>query len=68
MNEEWIDNEYAYTGKRNDGARVGGFWLNGKLEWWAYPSNYSMKLNNALGPFSTMNAAKDALDGCVRIK
>jgi hypothetical protein len=65
MNEEWVDG--ACSSKRSDGARVGGFWINGKLEWWSYPSDYSIRANNALGPFTTINAAKDALDGCTRI-
>ena len=65
MTMEWVDTEY--TSKRSDGAKVGGFWISGKLEWWAYPSDYSLRANNALGPFKTMNEAKDILDGCVRI-
>lgn len=31
----WTDN--AFSSRREDGALVGGFVINGRTEWWAHP-------------------------------
>lgn len=58
----WTDN--AFSSRRSDGALVGGFIINGAVEWWAHPKGIRSRegLRCALGPFPTRELAKASLD------
>lgn len=62
MNLTWTDN--AFSSRRSDGAIIGGFVIDGRVEWWAHPQGLRTKDGraNGLGPFPTRELAKQALD------
>lgn len=61
--DEWIDQPGGYTSLRPDGAKIGGFFEGGKLEWWGYPPGYTYRGPiEPLGPFGSMDDAKIALE------
>lgn len=62
MTLTWTDN--AFSSRRSDGALVGGFVIDGRVEWWAHPQGIRTKDGraNGLGPFPTRELAKQALD------
>ena len=62
MNLTWIDSQFS--SRRSDGAIIGGFVIDGRVEWWAHPQGLSTKDGraNGIGPFPTRELAKRALD------
>jgi hypothetical protein len=58
----WTDN--AFSSRREDGALVGGFVINGRTEWWAHPHGIHTRegRQTGLGPFPNRELAKTALD------
>lgn len=57
---KWTD--YPSGSVREDGAKVGEFCLNGGFEWWAYPPGWVHRGTvDALGPFQSLQEAKDAM-------
>jgi hypothetical protein len=51
------------SSRREDGAKVGEFFLNGKPQWFAYPASWRPRCEfAALGPFDTRDEAKYAID------
>lgn len=58
----WIDN--AFSSRREDGALVGGFIIEGRVEWWAHPKGIRTRegLRDARGPFPTRELAKASID------
>lgn len=59
MSGAWIDKQ-SLTSVREDGAKVGCFWPDGREEWWGYPLNAS-----ATGPYATCEEAKAAVDSAL---
>lgn len=59
--DPWIDRDA--TSVHRDGHKVGLFQVEGKAQWWAYPSGWKPRGQvTALGPFRSRTAAKMALD------
>ena len=52
----WTDKP-SLTSVRTDGAKVGGFIVDGRLEWWGYSP-----ANHPTGPHATLEDAKRAVD------
>ena len=62
----WTD--YPGGSVRDDGARVGEFCVDGRFEWWGYPSGYRPRHSNpelVQCPFETRGQAKYAMDTAI---
>lgn len=59
MSGAWIDKQ-SMTSVRDDGAKVGCFSVNGRLEWWGYPLSAG-----ATGPHASCEEAKAAVDSAL---
>lgn len=55
----WTDKQ-TMTSVRADGAKVGGFVVDGRLEWWGYPVN-----GCPTGPHASCEDAKRAVDAAL---
>jgi hypothetical protein len=59
----WID--YPGGSIRSDGAKVGEFVINGRVEWWGYPAGWVPRgstCGDPAGPFNYRHDAKAAMD------
>lgn len=53
---EWIDKP-SFTSIRSDGAKVGAFWPDNRMEWWGYTPG-----GLPTGPHATCDDAKRSID------
>lgn len=58
----WTDKP-SMTSVRDDGAKVGGFWVNGRVEFWGYPVSAC-----PTGPHETCEEAKRAVDSALPLE
>lgn len=64
---KWTD--YPGGSVREDGAKVGEFFMDNEAQWWGYPPRWRHRGTiDALGPFLSRREAKDAMSSWLGVE